>query len=254
MGKSKGAGKGAGRKGGAKSGGKSGSKKGGKGGGGGGAGGAGGAGGGARAAASLSPSALANAAEWLAGPTYELGVAVARGAFTADECALVRETHSFPGSEEISDRDEDLGFIHQVWRIEKSRAAWAATYDKALALVAAVDQVFWRQLDKAKHVHPEVEYILYEVKKGAPLPMIEPHVDNASLITMVMMTMPSEEYAGGTNCFEGKEGEPHRRAKLEVGDAVFFRGELCEHWIEPVTAGRRSILQIEMCKMKAGRH
>ena len=29
------------------------------------------------------------------------------------------------------------------------------------------------------------------------------------------------------------------------GDAVFFYGDQCEHWISPVTSGRRIILQME---------
>ena len=41
-----------------------------------------------------------------------------------------------------------------------------------------------------------------------------------------------------------------RKYKLNIGDAVFFRGELCEHWITPVSSGKRCILQIELCKYK----
>ena len=41
-----------------------------------------------------------------------------------------------------------------------------------------------------------------------------------------------------------------REYKLNIGDAVFFRGELCEHWITPVSSGKRCILQIELCKYK----
>jgi hypothetical protein len=36
------------------------------------------------------------------------------------------------------------------------------------------------------------------------------------------------------------------------GDAIVFRGEKCEHWISPVTSGKRTILQIELsrrCRM-----
>lgn len=98
-------------------------------------------------------------------------------------------------------------------------------------------------------MHPEVEYIAYTFKHGLPLPTIEPHVDNSSVITMVAMMVDRDSYTGGQSCFETS-----RKLWLNKGDAVFFRGELCEHWIEPVESGFRSILQIEMCRMKAGRH
>ena len=88
-----------------------------------------------------------------------------------------------------------------------------------------------------------MEFISYEVKPGKPLPGIEPHVDNASVITMVAMMADRKGYTGGVSCFERG-----RRLRLERGDVVFFRGELCEHWIEPVETGFRAILQIEMCR------
>ena len=41
-------------------------------------------------------------------------------------------------------------------------------------------------------------------------------------------------------------------AVQKQGDAIVFRGEKCEHWISPVTSGKRTILQIELsrrCRM-----
>ena len=74
-----------------------------------------------------------------------------------------------------------------------------------------------------KDMHPEVEYISYEVKPGKPLPGIEPHVDNASVITMVAMMANGKGYTGGVSCFE-----KGRRLRLERGDVVFFRE--CLRW------------------------
>jgi len=42
-----------------------------------------------------------------------------------------------------------------------------------------------------------------------------------------------------------------RRVRLQCGDIVIFRGERCEHWIEPVSAGRRVILQVELSRRNA---
>ena len=40
-----------------------------------------------------------------------------------------------------------------------------------------------------------------------------------------------------------------RKLKLERGDIVLFRGEIVEHWIEPVTSGRRVILQVSIASV-----
>ena len=80
---------------------------------------------------------------------------------------------------------------------------------------------------------------------GAFDPMLRP----IPPFSRVAMMADRAGYTGGVSCFE-----KGRRLRLERGDVVFFRGEICEHWIEPVETGFRAILQIEMCRMKNGRH
>jgi hypothetical protein len=212
------------------------------------------------AAATTTAALDTNALEHFSGATYDLGVAVARGLFSAEECALLQRTGGMPGSVEINDRHEELSFRHRVWRIETSRAAWQHLFDRAIGAVRSVDDLYWRQIARVPQWHPEAEFIEYEVtptKNGKPpkvLPGIGPHVDNASLVTLVVMLAPSEAYRGGLSCFEGKTPDAPRIFQLQQGDAVFFRGEKCEHWITDVEAGRRCILQIECCRMKPGRH
>ena len=201
-----------------------------------------------------------NSVEHYAGAQYDLGVAVARQLFSAEDCAILQTTGKMPGSEEINDRHEELSFRHRVWRIEKSTSLWQDLFDRAIGAIKAVDDCFWRQISRAKSWHPEAEFIEYEVKRTengklpSVLPGIGPHVDNASIITLVVMLTPQDSYVGGKSCFEGKKPEEPRVLSLEQGDAVFFRGERCEHWITDVEAGRRCILQIECCRMKPGRH
>jgi hypothetical protein len=183
--------------------------------------------------------------EIIEGTAKQFNVVYIPGLFSKTECELVGHVRAFPGAVEINDREESLNFRHRVWRVEKTWKRWKKIYQKALEAITEVDHLQWQQLTKASI--PEVEYILYEVEEGAPLPSIEPHVDNASAITMVAMLSPREEYKGGLSCFEG---DPSRTLSLKQGDAVFFRGEVCEHWITPVKEGRRSILQIEMSRVK----
>ena len=244
----------------------------------------------------------------------ELGVVILPQLFDGIECKIIESTCKMQGAHIINDRHDDLNFNHQVWRIEKTQNEWKEIYDKAISTMEAVDTVYWKQLQNANHVHPEVEFIKYQVQKNAPLPSIEPHVDNASVITMVAMLSDrsKNEYDGGISCFENytqkemssvanpnnknnirrnnnnnindiinNDDDNHnnelnkddygkreknkikfsieelnmkskkcREYKLNIGDAVFFRGELCEHWITPVSSGKRCILQIELCKYK----
>lgn len=200
------------------------------------------------------------ALEFHSGATYDLGVAVARSLFSSEECSLLQRTGAMTGSVEINDRHEELTFRHRVWRIEKSRAAWQHLFDRAIGAVRSVDDLYWRQISRVSQWHPEAEFIEYEVTptpNGKPpkvLPGIGPHVDNASLITLVVMLTSTDSYRGGLSCFEGKTADTPRVLQLQQGDAVFFRGEKCEHWITDVEAGRRCILQIECCRMKPGRH
>ena len=122
--------------------------------------------------------------------------------------------------------------------------------------MASVDDLYWRQLARCSKFHPEVELIRYCVDKGSrEFPGIGPHVDNASVITLVAMLSERSEYSrGGARAFESVSGEAARTLSLNCGDVVIFRGEKTEHWIEDVTGGERVILQIEYCRAKAGRH
>jgi alkylated DNA repair dioxygenase AlkB len=74
---------------------------------------------------------------------------------------------------------------------------------------------------------------------------IEPHVDNHSVITgIIMLSDRDGGFEGGVNCFE-----PNRQYALQRGDCVLFRGEKTQHWITPVTAGVRRILQWEFSRI-----
>jgi hypothetical protein len=197
--------------------------------------------------------------EFYAGQHYDLGVALLPKLFNRNECELLQTTGNMEGSNEINDRHEELIFRHRVWRIEKSvDNGWKPLFDRAIQTIEQIDRLYWRQISRTKTWHPEAEYIEYVVKptkngkKPKTLPGISPHVDNSSVITMVAMLTPTSSYVGGKSCFEGNDNP--RILTLEQGDAVFFRGEKCEHWITDVEEGKRCILQIECCRMKPGRH
>merc|ERR1712066_316010 len=117
-----------------------------------------------------------------------------------------------------------------------------------MKLIRQADREKWHRL--RKEVYPEIEYISYDVAEMGEPCFIEPHVDNKSAVTLVAMLSEPSAYVGGRSCFrraEGKEG--FRQMELQQGDAVLFRGEKLTHWISPVTAGRRVILQIELSRV-----
>merc|ERR1719213_371183 len=109
--------------------------------------------------------------------------------------------------------------------------------------------MIWHKLHKHKQVFPEVEYIVYDARNGVP-GTIEPHVDNHSAVTIVMLLSDSGDFEGGVNCFAPAGGDTESRSlRLQQGDAVLFRGEKLRHWITPVTGGIRTILQVEFSKV-----
>ena len=161
---------------------------------------------------------------------------------TGDECDQIRQSVQLSGSKIIKDRHKTLVYNHKVWRIERSRWGWQPLYDKIISTAQYIDRSHWNKLQGRTYT-PECEYILYQFNKNKPLPSIEPHVDNGSLISMVVMLTESHNYEGGVSYFQGR---PPRKIKLQMGDAVFFRGNKTEHWISDVTKGTRDILQIEL--------
>eukprot|EP00913_Durusdinium_trenchii_P002094 g1933.t1 len=112
----------------------------------------------------------------------------------------------------------------------------------------ALDAELWNEIDIGDRFFPEIEYIVYDVSRLGEPGRIEPHTDNQSQVTVVVMLSHESEFQGGLNYFEpGTERGESRSAKLKRGDAVFFYGDRCEHWISPVVSGRRTILQMESC-------
>ena len=157
-----------------------------------------------------------------------------------------------------------------MWRFEKAlKLNNPKLYNKVIAAMLHADLQIWRCVptggDKvSKLLHPEIEYIVYDAEEcrthAAQPPIIGPHVDNSSCVTMVaLLSQRGVDFEGGVNRFEdgsgGKIGDGNFRDLLpNKGDALFFRGERCEHSLTEVTSGRRSILQIELCKKREGYH
>lgn len=159
-----------------------------------------------------------------------------------------------PSVKEINDRKGYLAFKHRVWRFEAQlRAVQPGLYNRLIGLMQMADQAKWRRLQKnskRNRVFPEIEYISYDVAEMGMPCYIEPHVDNKSAVTLVAMLSARGEYVGGCSCFRRADGRKgHRQLELEQGDVVLFRGEKLTHWITPVLAGRRVILQIELSRV-----
>ncbi|CAK8986666.1 unnamed protein product [Durusdinium trenchii] len=169
----------------------------------------------------------------------------------AEEIRLIHDLWHHPSVEEIKDRKKTLQYRHIAYRMELPlRAHGQHLYAKLIDTMAWADAFLWQKLPRNEFAYPEVEYIVYEGKEGLP-GSIEPHVDNHSAVTIVVLLSDPSEFKGGVNCFASPDSEdlPARVVSLDVGDAVLFRGEKLRHWITPVTEGRRVILQIELSRV-----
>lgn len=174
----------------------------------------------------------------------EKNLCVARldGFLAPEEIPAVHELAMSPGAWEIFDRHESLEFFQRVWRIEEvMKQRYGQLYTRLIDAAEAVDMQLWQGL--RDFAAPEIEYIVYDVEELGRPGSIAKHTDNESVVSVVVMLSEPEDYTGGLSCFKGK---PARKVSLKPGDAVFFRGHSCEHWITPVTAGRRVVLQMEL--------
>eukprot|EP00658_Telonema_sp_P-2_P062924 TRINITY_DN51593_c0_g1_i1.p1 TRINITY_DN51593_c0_g1~~TRINITY_DN51593_c0_g1_i1.p1 ORF type:complete len:253 (+),score=58.51 TRINITY_DN51593_c0_g1_i1:219-977(+) len=171
------------------------------------------------------------------------------------DIALVNEAARGASSVACNDRHRKLDFQHQVWRIERSLKeggdAGRELYERLLRMMVWADNNLWGKLEKRRKVYPEIEFISYDATAGGPK-YIEPHIDNDSVVTLVAMLTPREQFCGGVNYFKGTQsGEPDRGCELGCGDVVMFRGEALTHWISPVTSGLRTILPVSYTHLRA---
>lgn len=190
--------------------------------------------------------------EWFDAEKRYRCFALAPAFLTQDDMNAIHVAAKHRSVAEINDRKGYLAFKHRVWRFElQLRSLCPRLYTRLMDLMRRVDGEKWRRLrKKSKKVYPEIEYIEYDVAvQGEPC-FIEPHVDNKSAVTMVAMLSEPGAYIGGASCFRRADGRRgHREHVLQQGDIVLFRGEKLTHWITPVTAGRRVILQIELSRV-----
>lgn len=182
-------------------------------------------------------------------PHEELKVALVRSFLGAGEIALLDQIGQSEDAEEIDDRDDNLMYKHHVWRVEKVlKERCRDLYDKVTTAAWGIDAKLWENIDSGMTLYPEIEYIEYDVAKLGEAGTINVHRDNMSQVSMVALLSWPNEFSGGINWFEGGEEEDakDRGVPLQRGDAVFFFGDQCSHWITPVTSGRRAILQMEL--------
>ncbi|CAE7259017.1 unnamed protein product [Symbiodinium sp. CCMP2592] len=181
--------------------------------------------------------------ERLRGPNDVLDIAVCRSFLNEDEISIAMAIAQDGEAWAIDDRDDDLGYAHEVWRIEEVlQLQEPGFFQKLIASAWSVEKRMWGNI--LEFVFPEIEYIEYDVKKLGRPGSIARHTDNDSLITMVVLLSDTSDFLGGINCFEGAPDE--RKVPLQRGDACFFFGHCCHHWITPVTTGCRRILQMEL--------
>ncbi|CAE7821267.1 unnamed protein product [Symbiodinium sp. CCMP2456] len=183
--------------------------------------------------------------EQVAGPNPNLAIGVLPKFLTDSEIKTLNAVAGHAHSWEVKDRHEGLIFTHYVRRIESAlREVDLDLYQKLLLTAWSVDQQIWKNLGPLDYTLPQIEYIEYDVEKLGCEGKIAKHNDNGSMVSLVALLSDPSEFQGGANFFKGLPQK--RRVVLQTGDAVFFYGHQCEHWISPVTSGRRAILQIEL--------
>ncbi|CAE7201283.1 unnamed protein product [Symbiodinium pilosum] len=189
---------------------------------------------------------------WFEAPKKYRSFALAPAFLRQEDIEAIAAAAKHASVKEINDRKGYLAFKHRVWRFElQLRSLSPELYARLMALMRNADEAQWQRLcAKSKKVYPEVEYIEYDVEEMGEPCFIEPHVDNKSAVTLVAMLSAPDAYVGGRSCFRRAAGSRgHREVTLQKGDVVLFRGEKLVHWITPVTAGRRVILQIELSRV-----
>jgi len=167
-------------------------------------------------------------------------------------CSIIE---SSPCAYIIDDRKSDLAYSHSAHRVEVTlRIEYPRLYRKLVEMTVDLGtEIFGPLPIKKGKFYPEFEYIVYE-SDGA---FIEPHVDNHSIVTgILMLSEVGVDFDGGINKFEGstraEEADVQggvREYQLKRGDCILFRGEKLEHWITPVTSGVRKILQWEFSRI-----
>merc|ERR1712085_193175 len=159
----------------------------------------------------------------------ELQVALIRGFLSPDEVAKVHEAAK-QEDVKIDDRDPELIYKHHVWRFEHQlKEMHRHVYDKVTQVAWAFSGALWDSVEDGEELFPEIEYIVYDVKDLGEAGTINPHTDNQSAVSMVILLSPPQDFVGGVNYFEGdgdsSDGEEKntkvpRMARLGVGDAV----------------------------------
>jgi len=183
----------------------------------------------------------------------ECTLGVVRAFLSPSEVLACAELCNTPGLEAITDRSDNLNYKHNAYRLEKLVRLWRPKlFNQMVNTAWSIDSHLWKNVPTdGIEVYPELELIEYDVKKMGQAGEIDPHVDNESLVSMVVLLTEPSEFGGGVNCFENGSAAS-RRVPLRAGDAIFFNGGDCEHWITPVTSGRRVVLQLELAKSIKG--
>ena len=165
-------------------------------------------------------------------------------AFTPEELEALRQFNLETGIK-INDRDiqPNSAFVHEVWRVEKSlEDTLPSVYGKLQDLLSTGIK-YWRVQNFSSNRHFEIEYIVYDVKKHNRPPQFSSHVDNDSLITIIVLLSKEDEYGGGIFRFV-----ENKTPTIGFGDVLMFRGEELEHGVSPVEFGRRVVLQLEFAE------
>jgi len=176
-------------------------------------------------------------------PNCRLGVV--RGLLSPTEVAMVSEVALAPNTGQVQGQGEDLTFKTRTYRLEKQLRLWRPKLFSRLVNTAwAIDSQLWRKIGEGYELYPQLELNVYDAPKNGGA-HVRPCCDTDSAVSVIVLLSDCAEFKGGV-CYFDDGTETGRKLDLQLGDAVFFTGEDCEHWITPVTTGRRAVLQLEL--------
>jgi hypothetical protein len=118
--------------------------------------------------------------------------------FSDAEMEAIAEMEKQPGAMVAPHtRSTTLKYRHVVTRIEiPLRAHHPRLYSKLMQLMRSADGQYWENLERGftDRIMPEIEYIVYDTDLSDELPGIEPHVDDESVITLIVMLSERSAY------------------------------------------------------------
>jgi len=152
----------------------------------------------------------------------------------------------------IFGRDQSTGYTQLLTRIESDLyESLPEVFNMVTRMAWGMDDLYWLKFPSANKMNKvQIELIDYNTNAIGKEATFNEHVDNYSVVSMIVMLSDTKDFKGGENffrvngtlpCFGSDPSAETMTLKLEKGDAIFFRGEV----LGEAKRGARSEGQLE---------